>query len=327
MTLGYPIKFIPILKSKIWGGEKLHKILRKTAEAKNIGESWEISGVEEDISVVSNGDLRGKTISELIKTFKGDFLGNQVYEKFGGQFPLLFKFIDAKDDLSVQLHPNDEIAYKRHNSFGKTEMWYIVQADKDANLIIGFNQKVHPSLYQKHLKQGSLEKILHYEKVKIGDAFYITPGRIHAIGAGVLLAEIQQSSDITYRVYDWNRPDVDGNLRELHTDLAIDTIDYEDADNFKLSWNPKLNQPWTILNSPFFVTSILEINKTIDRDYSEMDSFVVYMCVEGNANIQVGKYHQTMAIGDTILIPAICKNVTISATSAKLLEVFVPQTN
>ncbi len=327
MTLEYPIKFTPILKAKVWGGEKLDTILQKTSQAKNIGESWEISGVEGDVSVVANGDLIGKTIHELIKAYKGDFLGNQVYEKFGNQFPLLFKFIDAKEDLSVQLHPNDEIAKRRHNSFGKTEMWYIVQTDKDANLIIGFNQKVHATLYEKYLNEGSLEKILHYEKVKKGDAFYITPGRIHAIGAGVLLAEIQQSSDITYRIYDWNRPDSDGKLRELHTNLALDSVDFEDKNNFKLPYKPIENKPCTILNSPYFVTSILEINETIHRDYSDIDSFVVYMCVEGNANIQVGTYEQTMEKGDTVLIPAGCKNVTISATSVKLLEVFVPETN
>jgi len=324
MSLEYPIKFTAILKAKIWGGEKLQQVLKKKSFEKNIGESWEISGVEGDISVVANGNLAGKTLHELIKNFKGDFLGNHVYEKFGNQFPMLFKFIDAKENLSVQVHPNDEIAGKRHNSFGKTEMWYIVQADKNANLIIGFNQKVNATLYEKYLKNGLLEKILHFEKVNVGDTFYITPGRIRAIGAGVLLAEIQQSSDITYRVFDWNRRDADGNLRELHTDLAIDAIDFEETKTFKHKSSSVIYHTNTILNSPYFTISILEINKKIHRNVSEIDSFIVYMCVDGNASIQVGNYVENIAIGDTVLIPALCKEISISATFAKLLEVFVP---
>lgn len=324
MKILYPIKFTPILKEKVWGGNKLSRLLKKTFISNNIGESWEISGVEGSISVVANGEFFGKSLNELIEIFKQDFLGKQVYETFGNQFPLLFKFIDAKEDLSIQLHPNDALAKSRHNSFGKTEMWYIIQADENANLIIGFKEKINEKFYQKHIDNGTLEELLHYEKVKEGDAFYITPGRIHAIGAGVLLAEIQQTSDITYRLYDWNRPDSDGKLRELHNDLALDAIDFNATKDYKLEDHSVTNQPQKLIASPYFETSLLEVKGKMDRDLSAIDSFVVYMCVGGEGSIGVNSHSEKIQLGEMVLIPAICTRVSILATNAKLLEVFVP---
>jgi len=324
MNILYPIKFTPILKEKVWGGNKLSRLLKKSFISNKVGESWEISGVEGAISVVANGEFSGKSLNELIEIFKQDFLGEQVFAKFGNQFPLLFKFIDANEDLSVQLHPNDTLAKSRHNSFGKTEMWYIIQADKNANLIIGFKEEINKKFYQKHIDNGSLEEILHYEKVKEGDAFYIAPGRIHAIGAGVLLAEIQQTSDITYRLYDWNRPDTDGKLRELHNDLAIDAIDFDAPKDFKLDYHSHTNNPQKLIASPYFETSFIEVKGKMERDLLSIDSFVVYMCVAGEVSIHVNSYSETLHIGETVLIPAICTKVSILATNAKLLEVFVP---
>ena len=324
MKIAYPIKFVPILKEKVWGGNKLNRLFKKTSLSNKVGESWEISGVEGNISIIANGEFSGKNLNELIEIFKQDFLGKQVYAKFGNQFPLLFKFIDAKEYLSIQLHPHDALAKLRHNSFGKTEMWHIVQADENANLIIGFKENISEKIYLKHIENGTLEEILHYEKVNEGDSFLIAPGRIHAIGAGVLLAEIQQTSDITYRVYDWNRPDSDGKLRELHNDLVLDAIDFDAPKDFKLECHLVTDHPQKLVALPYFETSLLKVIGKMDRDLSFIDSFVVYMCVAGEVSIHVNSYSEILHIGETVLIPAICTKVSILATNAKLLEVFVP---
>jgi len=318
----YPLKFKSILKEKIWGGTKLNSILKKETTSTILGESWEISDVEEDISVVENGVLKGKNITELVKSYQNDLMGKRVYSHFGDKFPLLFKFIDAKEDLSVQLHPDDALAKKRHNSFGKTEMWYIIQADRDARLIIDFNQKIDKQTYLKHLQEETLTEILNKESIKKGDAFYITPGLIHAIGAGTLLAEIQQTSDVTYRVFDWNRPDVDGNLRELHLDLALDAIDFSFPKEFRLS-QPNSDIE-SILNSPYFSVNLIESDQHKIRNLSTIDSFVVYMCVDGQTSISLDGNSEDLVMGDTVLIPACAKEVHFQKDSAKLLEVFIP---
>jgi mannose-6-phosphate isomerase len=318
----YPIKFKPILKEKIWGGTKLKSILKKETTSTILGESWEISDVDEDISVVENGVLKGKNITELIQTYQSDLMGQRVYSHFGDKFPLLFKFIDAKEDLSVQLHPDDALAKKRHNSFGKTEMWYIIQADRDARLIIDFNQKIDKQTYLKHLQEENLAEILNKESIKKGDAFYITPGLIHAIGAGTMLAEIQQTSDVTYRVFDWNRPDIDGSLRELHIDLALDAIDFSFPKEFRLSQTNKDAE--SILNSPYFSVNLIESDQHKIRNLSAIDSFVVYMCVDGQTSISLDGNSEDLVMGDTVLIPACAKEVHFQKDSAKLLEVFIP---
>jgi mannose-6-phosphate isomerase len=317
----YPIKFTPILKEKVWGGNKLRTLLGKQHSSENLGESWEISGVEDNISIVENGELKGKSIHELLSTFKTDFLGKKVYDSYGVQFPLLFKFIDAKEVLSVQLHPDDTLAKKRHNSFGKTEMWYIIQTNENAELILGFNQKIDKKTYLNTIESNTIQKILHKEKVKAGDAFFIEPGLVHAIGAGVLLAEIQQTSDVTYRIYDWNRPDVDGNLRELHLDLAIDAIDFNPLKNFRLVSKENL------ISTPYFSVNQLNTKEIAFRELKAYDSFVVYMCVSGETQINCGDVSENLKMGETVLIPALAEVVHFQNGSAKLLEIFVPIIN
>lgn len=318
----YPIKFTPILKEKIWGGQKLNTLLNKNSTASNIGESWEISDVEGDTSVVCNGNLSGKSLKQLLEMFGPDLIGKKNYKKFGNKFPLLIKFIDAKKDLSIQLHPNDELASKRHNSFGKTEMWYIMQADEDANLIVGFNQSVTPELYLKHLESNTLTEILNFDKVKEGDTYFIEVGRVHAIGAGVLLAEIQQTSDITYRVYDWDRVDDNGNSRELHNDLAIEAIDFNMKADFRSTYKAIENRSNQMVSCPYFTTHYLHVNSILKKK-NTFDSFLIYMCVEGEAQISVNSHNEKLTKGETLLLPAAIESYEIKAENAKLLEVYV----
>jgi mannose-6-phosphate isomerase len=318
----YPLKFHPILKEKIWGGQKLNKHLNKKSEAPNVGESWEISDVEGDTSIVANGELKGSSLKQLLSTYKDELIGKKNFDVFGEKFPLLIKFIDAKEDLSIQLHPNDELAAKRHNSFGKTEMWYVMQADENANLIVGFNQKVTPDLYLKHLKDKTLTEILNFDKVKEGDTFFIEVGRVHAIGAGVMLAEIQQTSDITYRVYDWDRKDDAGNERELHNDLALDAINFDMENDFKISYQKERNQSNKMVSCLYFTTNFIHVTKTVQKE-NQYDSFIIYLCVDGEAIINFEGFSETIKKGETILIPSVLKQFNIEANNAKLLEVYV----
>lgn len=321
--LDYPIKFQPILKEKIWGGSKLKDHLNKPTSRDNIGESWEISGVEGDISVVANGSLKNKTLNELIEKYEEKFLGEKIYRKFGKEFPLLIKFIDAKTALSVQLHPSDELARQRHNSFGKTEMWYIVQADEKANINIGFKEDISKEDYIKHLEAGAITELLNFEDVKKGDSFFINTGKVHAIGAGVLLAEIQQTSDITYRIYDWDRVDDQGNARELHTALAIDAIDFEKKEDFKLEYKKQKNKSSEVASCEYFTTNFLPVSGKVTKDYSELDSFVIYMCVSGTVEIGTNGNFEKITQGESLLIPAKNKKVVISSEDAELLEVYI----
>ena len=318
----YPIKFQPILKDKIWGGEKLKTILNKETHLNKVGESWEISDVEGDTSIVTNGPLQGTSLKELLELYKSQLIGVKNYKIFGNKFPLLIKFIDAKDDLSIQLHPNDELAAKRHNSFGKTEMWYVMQADKDANLIVGFNQEMTSDKYLSHLENKTLTEILNFDKVKAGDTYFIEVGRVHAIGKGVLLAEIQQTSDITYRVYDWDRVDDDGNARELHNDLAIEAFNFEMEDDFRVDYTTEKNTSNEMVSCPYFTTGFLHITEPILK-LNTKDSFFIYMCVEGEALIETEQASEFIKQGETILIPAGIETYKITATNAKLLEVYV----
>lgn len=321
-TLLYPLKFTPILQEKVWGGTKLKTLFGKNAEGL-IGESWELSGVHNAISQVANGDLKDASLQELIRQFTSDLVGEKVYHNYGDTFPLLFKFIDAAQDLSVQLHPDDTLAKKRHKSFGKTEMWYIMAVEPDARLIVGFKSNTTPEIYQKALETNSITEILISEKVAAGDSFYIAPGTVHAIGAGVVLAEIQQTSDVTYRIYDWDRPGLDGKMRDLHTQEAIDAINYAEVDaRIKISENE--NNAITLKSTPFFETNKLSITTSIHRNLLEKDSFVVYMCVAGKAEILTEDHRVSLAIGETVLIPKVLTNVKIKTKSATLLEVYIP---
>jgi len=321
----YPLKFKPIYKEKIWGGNKLKTILNKDfGELPNCGESWEISSVEGDESVVANGFLEGNTLSEIIEIYMSDLVGEKVYEKFGLEFPLLIKFIDANDFLSIQVHPNDKLAKERHHAFGKTEMWYVIHADKGAELISGFNKTINKESYLKNLKNKTLKNILNNIKVISGDVFFIPSGRVHAIGEGILLAEIQQTSDVTYRIYDWDRLDAQGQSRELHTELALDALNFEMCENPKENYNILKNEKSNIVKCEYFTTNIIEFNKPIQKDYNNIDSFVIYMCLEGNVSICYNEKIETLKIGETILIPAELKELVLKPkNSAKILEIYI----
>lgn len=317
------LRFDPILKPKIWGGEKLETLLNKKTERKDIGESWEISDVKGDVSIISNGCLKGVSLNELIKEFKEDVLGKKVYLIFKDKFPLLIKFIDAKKKLSLQVHPNDILAQERHNSLGKTEMWYIVNSDKKAKIIIGFSEETEKNTFLKTIESGNELELLNVDYVKKGDTFLVPAGRIHAIGKGVLLAEIQETSDVTYRISDWNRKDVNGNKRDLHLDLALDAIDYSSKSNYKAEYLKKKNNPSNIVDCKYFTTNFLHLTKNYIVNHTDKDSFVIYMCVEGSALFEYENQQEKLELGETILIPACIKKVVILVEKAKLLEVYI----
>lgn len=319
----YPLKFEPILKERLWGGTKLKDVLNKPIESDITGESWELSTVKGDVSIVANGELQGTSLQDLINTEAKTLLGESVVERFGYDFPILIKFIDAKQDLSIQLHPNDELAKKRHDSFGKTEMWYVMDADPDANLIVGFNKDVEKEEYKKSLENDTLLELLNYEQVKEGDTFFINTGKIHAIGAGVLLAEIQQTSDITYRVFDFNRKDKNGNLRELHTDLALDAIDYTKKDDFKVTYNIDKDKVNQMVDCPYFKTNSLQLTKDLFQDISARDSFTILMCLKGEAQVLNENGAAELSKGETVLVPASSKKLEIRTNGAQLLEVTI----
>lgn len=319
----YPLKFHPILKERLWGGSKLNEVLGKPTTSEITGESWELSAVEGDVSVVSNGELAGSSLQQLIEEHPNDLLGKGVVDRFGKEFPILIKFIDAKQDLSIQLHPNDELAKKRHNSFGKTEMWYIMAADPKAQLIVGFNKEVTKEEYVESLDKNTLLDLLNYETVKEGDTFFINTGKMHAIGAGVLLAEIQQTSDITYRVFDFNRRDKNGNLRELHTELALDAIDYKKKDDFKVAYSKEKDKVNTMVDCPYFKTNFLHLTKNQSVSTTDRTSFTIYMCVGGSVEV-VNEYGGAQIVqGETVLVPAMSKNIELRTEGAKLLEVMI----
>lgn len=319
----YPFKFYPILKERLWGGTNLGTLLGKELESDLIGESWELSGVAGDVSIVANGSFKGTTLTDLIDRFPEEILGKSVFERFGKEFPILIKFIDAQKDLSIQLHPDDELARKRHNSFGKTEMWYIMDADNDAELIIGFKEDISKETYVDSLKNDTLTDLLNYENVSEGDAYFINAGKIHAIGAGILIAEIQQTSDQTYRVYDYNRKDAQGNLRELHTELSIDAISYDRQDDFKVSYGQETNVSNPMVNCPYFKTNFISLNKNIQFNVSDQDSFTIYMCIDGEVLIENDFGSILIKKGETVLVPAITSHILLSAERAKLLEITI----
>ena len=319
----YPIKFTPLYKYRIWGGNKLKTVLNKNYNQESIGESWEISDVLGDETVVSEGPLKGKNIKELIRAFKGDIVGHNVYKIFGEAFPLLIKFIDAKTPLSIQVHPGNEIAKERHNSFGKNEMWYVMEAEEDAELIVGFNQKIDKESYIKALESKKILEILNNDKVTKGDSYYIPTGRIHAIGSGVLLAEIQQTSDITYRIYDYDRVDATtGEKRELHTDLAVDVIDYNAYDCYKTKHLKPDNETNKLIHTPYFKTNILNIKGGQYKDYSGLDSFVIYICVEGELELRCKGKGYSLTKGETLFLPALLDTIELKSKNADVLEVY-----
>ncbi|MCX6171362.1 MAG: class I mannose-6-phosphate isomerase [Flavobacterium sp.] len=316
----YPLQFEPILKERIWGGTKLKTYLNKPIISNITGESWEISTVENDVSVVSNGVYKGKSLNDLINEFPEAILGTTVYAKFGKQFPLLFKYIDAREDLSIQVHPNDKLAKERHNSFGKTEMWYVMQADENARLILGFKEKSSAEEYVQNLNNKTLLTILDTKKVKQGDVFFLETGTVHAIGAGTVIAEIQQKSDITYRLYDFDRVDANGNLRELHIDLALEAINYETVEAQK-DYSKKENVTNSIVDCHFFTTNIIPLNGEVKVNKNQ-NSFTVYMCVDGSFEMTINKEIFQYCKGDTLLIPASLTDFQFNG-NASVLEIYI----
>ncbi len=323
----YPLKFTPVFHDKIWGGNRLRTNLNKDfGNLPNCGESWEISGVEGRISVVENGFLAGNNLQELIEIYMGELVGDKVYKKFGIEFPLLIKFIDANQDLSVQVHPNDELSKIRHNAYGKTEMWYVVDAEKGALINAGFNQEITREKYLEYLEQGKLSDLLLYEEVAPGDVFFIPAGRVHAIGKGVLVAEIQQTSDVTYRIFDYNRKDANGNERELHTDLAIDAIQFaHHRDTYKTSYEKEINKSSELVSCEYFTTNLLEFDKELEKDFHQLDSFLIYMNLDGEFEIKFEDGTERIGKGETVLVPASLETVKLKplTTTAKALEVYI----
>ena len=316
----YPLQFEPILKERIWGGEKLKTVLNKSITSNSTGESWELSAVEGDVSTVSNGEWKGKLLTEIINSFPDGILGTKVYSRFGKQFPLLFKYLDAREDLSIQVHPNDALAKQRHNSFGKTEMWYVMQADDEARIIVGFKEDSSATDYLENLKNKTLLSILDTVKVQSGDVFFLNTGTVHAIGAGLVVAEIQQTSDITYRIYDFDRVDVHGNARELHVDLALDAINYNKVET-KKEFTKNINESNSIVDCPYFTTNFIPLDGAISVSKSGA-SFTVYMCVEGSFELKCNDSKLHYIKGDTVLIPAAMNSFILNG-KASILEIYI----
>lgn len=319
MTL-YPLTFIPIIKERIWGGSKLNTLLNKEISIENAGESWELSSVPDDVSVVKNGALSGKTLNEIIALNPEALLGKEVIEKFGEEFPLLFKFLDAKKDLSIQLHPNDALAKARHNSFGKTEMWYVVQADENARIIVGFKEKSNQDEYLYHLENKSIVSLLNEIKVNEGDVFLLETGTIHAIGSGVVIAEIQQTSDVTYRIYDWDRVEANGKSRALHTELALDAINYNVVDA-KIDYTLVDNERTDCVKNTYFTTTILSLHSHYKWE-KKKESFTVFMCTKGSFSIHFNDDVVHYKKGDTVLIAAEINTFKLQG-NATILEISI----
>jgi mannose-6-phosphate isomerase len=322
----YPLKFEPILKSVLWGGEDICKFKNIHPQLKEIGESWEISGVPGDVSIVSNGELKGRSLNELVETYGDKLAGKPVIERFGSTFPLLIKFIDARQALSIQVHPDDKLAQKRHRSFGKTEMWYVVKSAGNAFLYSGFREKIDPEKYVQSLKNDTFIQYLQKHEVKSGDVFFLPAGRVHAIGAGCFIAEIQQTSNITYRIYDYNRKDANGNPRELHTELAKDAIDYKVYPDYKLNDAHGMEEVQELVKCPYFTTNLIEGKKGNAIYLKHKDTFVIYICLAGKLRLTDNeKNFVELKQGETVLVPAETGQSTSLSfeEDCKLLETYI----
>jgi mannose-6-phosphate isomerase len=321
----YPMKFRPRFKDKIWGGDRMRTVLGMDyAPLPNCGEAWVLSGVPGSGTKVTNGFLKGNELNELVEVYMEDLVGEAAFNRFGNEFPLLVKFIDSNDSLSIQVHPDDELAARRGIGNGKSEMWYILEAEPGAEIISGFNRTMDAKTYLGFLEENRLIEILNTEKARKGDVFNIPAGRVHAMGPGILLAEIQQTSDTTYRIYDWDRVDDKGKPRELHRDLALEAIDFATPDSYRTEYRKVLNQTATLVDNPHFTTRMLAFDKAIRKDYSELDSFVIYVCVEGSVKVESGSSLENLKKGEVLLIPAIAGNVDlIPSSESRILEVFI----
>lgn len=318
------MKFMPLYKNKIWGGNKIKDLGFHYDPLPNCGELWALSGVEDNESVITNGFLAENNLSEALEIYMGELIGERNYLRFGNEFPVLIKIIDANDKLSIQVHPDDKLARERGMENGKTEMWYIIEAEKGAEIVDGFNNDTSADEYQKILQLGHLEDILHVEHPQKGDVFFIPAGRVHALGKGLLLAEIQQTSDCTYRIYDYNRPDANGKLRELHTAEALAAIDFCKLKDGKAHYNYEEDKTVELAHCPYFTTNLISLTKSIRKDFSQLDSFVVYLCTEGIAAVKALGTIVPFHAGECVLVPAVAQGVELHCErAAKLLEVYI----
>ncbi len=322
----YPLKFRPILKSTIWGGEKIIPFKHLDCQQEQVGESWEISDVPGDESVVANGADAGKNLTQMVDEYKAALVGESNYKRFNGKFPLLIKFIDAQQDLSIQVHPDDELAKKRHNSLGKTEMWYVIGNDGGkAHLRSGLCKQITPEEYAQMIADNTICDALADYAVNPGDVFFLPAGRIHSIGAGCFIAEIQETSNITYRIYDFNRKDKNGNTRELHTELSKDAIDYTVSEDYRTHYTPKQNEPVELVACPYFTTTVYDLTEPMEMDYSELDSFVIYICMEGACRVTDNEGNEiALQAGESVLFPAVTQKLSVKPEGkVKFLETYV----
>ena len=318
-----PIKFNPSLVQTLWGGEKIIPFKHLNSDLTQVGESWEISGVKGNETVVSEGEFKGKRLNELVDELKGKLVGEANYKRFGNDFPLLIKFIDARQELSIQVHPTDELAQKRGKLRGKTEMWYIMDSDENAKLRAGMKEKITPEQYKQMVEDDTITEAIAEYKVKEGDCFFLPAGRIHSIGTGCFLAEIQQTSDVTYRIYDFKRKDKDGNYRELHTEEAAECIDYNVEPNYRTEYTPVKNEGVALVECPYFTTAVYDLNEPMTLDYSELDSFVIFIGLKGSGEITDNEGNTTtLCEGETILFPATTSEVKVTG-NIKFLETYV----
>lgn len=316
-------KFNPLLKSILWGGEKIVPFKHLTSDQKQVGESWEISGVKDNESVVSNGEYKGWTLNKLVDTLKDKLVGKENYARFGNEFPLLVKFIDARQQLSIQVHPTDEQAQAKGLGRGKTEMWYVMESDVDASLRSGLKQKITPEQYKEMVENDTITEALCEYPVKEGDVFFLPAGRIHSIGAGCFLAEIQETSDVTYRIYDFKRKDAEGNYRQLHTKEAAECIDYTVYPNYRTQYEARKNEPVELVSCPYFTTSVYDLTEPMTLDYSDLDSFVIFVGLKGEGEITDAEGNTvSFRAGESVLLPATATTVKVSGT-IKFLESYV----
>ena len=318
-----PLKFKALLKQTIWGGDKIIPFKHLDDHLENVGESWEISGVPGNETVVADGEYAGKKLNELVIEQKDKLVGKANYERFGDEFPLLIKFIDARQDLSIQVHPTDEIAKRQGKERGKTEMWYIMDSDKDAKLYSGLKKQITPAQYKAMVEDDTITDALAQYEVKEDDCFFLPAGRIHAIGTGCFLAEIQQTSDVTYRIYDFKRKDKDGNYRQLHTKEAAECINYTVEDDYRTHYEHKKNEGVTLVECPYFTTAVYDLDEPMTLDYSELDSFVILIGLKGEGTITDNEGNTvTISAGESILVPATTDTLKVEGT-IKMLETYV----
>lgn len=318
-----PIKFNPLLKQTIWGGDKIISFKHLSEKIDHVGESWEISGVKDNESVVKDGEYAGRTLNSLVSELQGDLIGKDNYMRFGNDFPLLIKFIDARQDLSIQVHPTDEIARQQGKERGKTEMWYIMDSEPNAHLRSGLKQKITPEQYKAMVEDDTICDAIADYAVQEGDCFFLPAGRIHSIGTGCFLAEIQQTSDVTYRIYDFKRKDKDGNYRQLHTKEAAECINYNVESDYRTHYTEARNQGVSLVQCPYFCTAVYDLDEPMSLDYSELDSFVILIGIKGCGTVTDNEGNEvTLQAGESILIPATTELLKITGT-IKFLETYV----